>query len=321
MTIFRMRQAISIVDVCDRFDLDRRHLLSGMAIAAGLCLLMAKSAIGQTAAVPESAASIRERIVARLKAAVSDPEIVATARAFRERYTAVIGGIESLGSSLTNRRPSSKTEISKFAVTTIIDLEVSGEDAYTAHYQGPEVPGSYSGVTIGIGYDIGQITPQYFKDDWQGLIPDDVIERLSEACGKTKQSAKEVMQSLLDVKIPWQVANEQFLNRTLPLYVADTEAVFKNTNKLHPDSLGALVSLIYNRGTSFSTTNANGEDTRPEMRNIRDLMAEMKFSEIPEQFRAMKWVWDKDHGNYSRGLLDRRDTEADLFAHGFAQSS
>ena len=329
MINFQKSEAISIADfydmaaICDRFDraINRRHLLGGMAGAAGFCLLKAKSAIGQTAAVTESTAAIRERIVARLAAAMSDPEIVATARAFRERYAAIIQGIESLESSLTKRKPPSKTELSKFAVDTIIQLEVSSEQMYTAHYQGPEVPGVYSGVTIGIGYDIGQITPEFFKEAWQGLIPDGVIERLSKACGKIKDSAIEVAQSLGDVKIPWQVANEQFMDRTLPLYVADTEDAFKNTAKLHADSLGALVSLIYNRGTSFSTFNSRGEDTRPEMRNIRDLMADMKFSEIPDQFRAMKWVWDKDHGNYSRGVLERRDTEADLFAHGLAQMS
>ena len=210
---------------------------------------------------------------------------------------------------------------SQAAIDLIVAEEVSSQATYAKLYRHPEWPGGASGVTIGIGYDIGQITKDFFKEDWQGLIPDDLIERLTAACGKIKAAAKEVAQSLEDVKITWPIAMDQFTNRTLPLYIADTENAFKNTAKLHPDSLGALVSLIYNRGTAFSGTNSNGEDTRQEMRSIRDMMEQERYGEIPDQFRAMKWIWDQDHGNYSRGLLIRRDIEADLFAHGLAQIS
>jgi GH24 family phage-related lysozyme (muramidase) len=301
------------------FDLRRRRLLRSIAGAAGALLLPART-IAQSAP-PESADAIRQRLTAALESVLADPEIVASARASRERWYARQPGIDELIAGLQKRLPPSKTQISKLAVDTIVQLEVSDEKTYTRQYQGVEVPGSYSGVTIGIGYDIGQITRDFFKEDWQGLIPDELIDRLSAACGKIKAAAKEIAQSLEDVKITWQVAIDQFTNRTLPLYVADTESAFKNTGKLHPDSLGALVSLIYNRGTAFSGSNANGEDTRSEMRNIREMMEQGRFGEIPDQFRAMKWIWDQDHGNYSRGLLIRRDIEADLFAHGLAQTS
>ncbi len=301
------------------FDPRRRGLLRSTAGAAGALLLPVR-AIAQSAP-PESADAIRQRLTAALESVLADPEIVASARASRERWYARQPGIDELIAGLQKRQPPSKTQLSKLAIDTIVQLEVSDEKTYTKQYQGVEVPGSFSGVTIGIGYDIGQITKDFFKEDWQGLIPDDLIDRLSAACGKIKSAAKEVAQSLEDVKITWQVAIDQFTSRTLPLYVADTETAFKNTGKLHPDSLGALVSLIYNRGTAFSGTNSNGEDTRQEMRNIRDMMEQGRFNEIPDQFRAMKWIWDQDHGNYSRGLLIRRDIEADLFAHGLAQTS
>ena len=290
-----------------------------MAGAAG-ALLMPAGSIAQSAP-QESADAIRQRLTAALQAALADPEIIASARAARERSNAKPLRIDELIAGLQKRLPPSKTQVSKLALDSIVQFEVSDEKTYTKLYQGVEVPGSYSGVTIGIGYDIGQITPNFFKEDWQGLIPDDVIDRLSTACGKIKAAAKEIAQTLEDVKITWQIAIDQFTNRTLPLYIADTESAFKNTGKLHPDALGALVSLIYNRGTAFSGTNSNGDDTRQEMRSIREMMEQERFGEIPDQFRAMKWIWDQDHGNYSKGLLVRRDIEADLFAHGLAQMS
>ena len=60
--------------------------------------------------------------------------------------------------AMVGRPPKSKTPISPTATNLIVAAEVTGEQAYTAHYH----------VTIGIGYDLGDITPTYFKEDWQG---------------------------------------------------------------------------------------------------------------------------------------------------------
>ena len=75
------------------------------------------------------------------------------------------------------------------------------------------------------------------------------------------------------------------------------------------DSFGALVSLAYNRGASFS---APGDRYR-EMRAIHDHMASGRFDKVPDEFRSMKRLWPN-----MAGLRNRRDHEADLFAKGLA---
>jgi hypothetical protein len=288
---------------------DRRHMLGYLAGTAGSCLLMPAVGLAQS----PDAAAIRGRINTRLDAAVNNPDLVETARAARDQSMAPITG--SLGTGSKDRRPPSRRLISDLALKAIVAFEVSSEQQYTKRYQGAIVPGEASGVTIGIGYDIGQIEAEFanfFKDDWKDYLPDDVIERLSKACGKVQADARQVRQSLLDIKVPWSVAYDQFLKRTLPLYTADVEGVFKNTDQLKPDSLGALVSLVYNRGTSFSG------DRRREMLAIRDLMEMKNFSQIPDQFRSMKRLWSADT---APGLLSRRDQEADLFELGLTQTS
>ena len=96
-------------------------------------------------------------------------------------------------------------------------------------------------------------------------------------------------------------------------YTQLTVASLANTDALHPDCLGALVSLVYNRGASFER---EGERYR-EMRAIRAAMGAQAFSQIPAQIRGMKRIWaDEAH---SAGLLKRRELEALLFEHGLAQ--
>ena len=45
--------------------------------------------------------------------------------------------------------------ISQAAIDLIVREEVSGKEVYERNYRRPEWPGGSSGVTIGIGYDVG----------------------------------------------------------------------------------------------------------------------------------------------------------------------
>ena len=101
----------------------------------------------------------------------------------------------------------------------------------------------------------------------------------------------------------------QFLD-FLPYPAHETEATFPNCGDLKDDAFGALVSLIYNRGTLISNSNPN----RIEMHQIRELMREKRFSEVPARIRAMKRLWEKDR--QARGLVRRREAEALLFERG-----
>jgi GH24 family phage-related lysozyme (muramidase) len=70
---------------------------------------------------------------------------------------------------------------------------------------------------------------------------------------------------------------------------------------------GALVSLVYNRGSSM--IDKPGDDRRKEMRAIRDAVAVGNLRKIADQLRSMKRLWQ---GQSLGGLIARREAEADL---------
>jgi len=56
------------------------------------------------------------------------------------------------------------------------------------------------------------------------------------------------------ISIPWMAAWTVFIGRSLPQSVGDTRKVFYRSVEMPRLCLGALVSLIYNRGTSMTDT-------------------------------------------------------------------
>jgi hypothetical protein len=73
--------------------------------------------------------------------------------------------------------------ISRRAFDEIVCDEVTSEAYFTRHYRGPTWPGQSSGVTIGIGYDVGQATKAQFLADWSGKIPPAMLKALAKTCG------------------------------------------------------------------------------------------------------------------------------------------
>lgn len=132
-------------------------------------------------------------------------------------------------------REKSLRPISKRAIDLIVALEVTGKSTYERKYQGVIKPGGASGITIGIGYDVGYVTPQYLKEDWQGFISDSEIAALSAACNVTGDAANRYKRPLSAISIPWDVANNQFLANVLPVYVAATLSFLPNAAELSND--------------------------------------------------------------------------------------
>ena len=190
----------------------------------------------------------------------------------------------------------------------IVMFEVSSRKIYEAKYTRPIWPAGKSGVTIGIGYDLRFASEEYLNRDWAHLLSTDMIATLIPVLQLGGKEAKEALPTLQGVVVPWHAAEEQF-GAFLPYPTAVVESVFKNTHKLSDDSLGALVSLVYNRGADMP----EGSTRRREMREIRALMERERFSEIPAKFREMKRLWP---GPKERGLILRREAEARLFELG-----
>jgi GH24 family phage-related lysozyme (muramidase) len=164
-------------------------------------------------------------------------------------------------------------------------------------------PGESSGITIGIGYDLGFATPEQFEEDWSPFLSSDEIERLKTAIEVSGEAAHQIASKFNDIRINRADAEEVFKNRTLPLYSARTEKAFPGVDELPANAQGALVSLIFNRGEAMEG------DRRKEMRAVRDAVAAGDLQEIADQIRAMKRLWV---GKGVDGLLRRRDAEADL---------
>jgi hypothetical protein len=203
--------------------------------------------------------------------------------------------------------------ISQKAIDLIIREEVSSEAVYRKKYTRPEWPGVQSGVTIGIGYDVGYSTPARLRADWNGRIPAVTIDALSRACGVTGGSAQSLTQQLRSqVFVPWEAAISNFEDVVLPRWIKTVTDKLPNCDKLPADCLGALVSLAYNRGPSFG----NAGDRYKEMRAIKALMASKDFAGIPAQFRSMKRLWPT-----VPGLQKRREREAQLFEQGLRSPS
>jgi hypothetical protein len=193
---------------------------------------------------------------------------------------------------------------------------VSGEAAYNRQYRGPTWPGLNSGVTIGIGYDVGQTSAAAVRSDWSGLvasgdITSQTLDAIVAAAGIKGQAARDRARALKgQVDVSYEAAMKVFSGRDIPRWTSLVEkALGPNVSSLHPDCLGALVSLAYNRGPSF----ARKGDRYREMNAIKACVASKQFAGIPDQFRAMKRLWPN-----LRGLQIRRDAEADLFQRGLS---
>lgn len=198
--------------------------------------------------------------------------------------------------------------ISKAALDLIIREEVSSKARYEAKYRRPEWPGASSGATIGIGYDLGQTSPATVRADWQGRVPTAMLEAMLSACGATGAAGKTAAQRIRSkVEIPWALAIAVHEERVVPRWVDKVRRALPNTDQLSPDCLGALVSLTFNRGPSFSNTGAR----YAEMRRIKAHMTSQVFERIPPEFRSMKRLWPT-----LPGLQKRREAEARLFEKG-----
>ena len=196
--------------------------------------------------------------------------------------------------------------LSQKAFHLILKYEVGGGiNYYNKCLKHPCYPGGESGVTIGIGYDLGYNTSYQFAEDWKGIINTESYIRLLQHLGKKSTNAKAAIASVKDIEISWEAAEIVFKKNTLPRFIEETKKAFPNSDKLHPDAFGALVSLVFNRGASISG------QSRIEMLNIRNLIASKDYEAIANEIKKMKRLWI---GKGLDGLLVRRDDEASLIA-------
>lgn len=199
----------------------------------------------------------------------------------------------------TIRQPSPNT------LDLLLKHEVGGGQKYYEKFlSGFTWPGEASGPTIAIGIDCAYYTQDELADIFS-FLDDKQIKLIQKSSGKTGLKGKEYTKILksAQIKVSWNDAISIFNNLTWNKFSKLAEKTFPGLENLCDDAYGAIVSLVFNRGTSLT-----GE-RRLEMRNIKNLVPKKKYKDIANEFRKMKRIWA---GKNVDGLLRRRDDEASL---------
>jgi hypothetical protein len=215
--------------------------------------------------------------------------------------------------------------ISKRAYDFVVRWETGGRAYYEQVIKGrPIWPGYASGITIGCGFDLGYHTNAQFEAQWAGRIPQAEMDRLRPTIGfKTVEpnkaakvtKAKAFVQALKDIVVDWDTAIAQFDGAKMPKLVGELYGALDHLDRLHPHCRGALLSLVFNRGSGGFTSDG---DRYRELREIRKLMKAgdaASFRKIPAQLRSMRRIWGEESS-----LSKRRSEEAELFELGLSEN-
>lgn len=214
-------------------------------------------------------------------------------------------------------RPEPFPSLDTNGVAFIALEETGGLGYYDQFSRWPHFPGEQSGITIGVGYDLKWNSEADFIATWGPHLPDAVMVELARDIGRrgTKTRARELRQ--LGVEIPFKYAWSVFVEKTLPRFYADSEAIYPSLERLTGLCRSVLVSIVFNRGNDLRG------GRRREMREIQTILARADeagldhervksiLAEVEDQIVSMKRLWDP-----ASGLIKRRQAEANLWRKG-----
>lgn len=197
------------------------------------------------------------------------------------------------------KQPSKKT------LDLLYKYEVGGGESYYNKFLSKFTwPKGQSGPTIGIGIDIAYYTSKELANIFN-FLSSDQIKLIQGGVGKSGIKGKEYTQILraANILVTWDQATQIFKTITWPKFASAAERAFPGLENLKDDAYGAIVSLVFNRGTSLTG------DSRTEMRNLKKIIPSKDYTAMAEEIRKMKRIWE---GQGLEGLLKRRDEEASL---------
>lgn len=187
-------------------------------------------------------------------------------------------------------------------IDAIVDFEVGGGRYYEDYLSGVCRPNTAeSGITIGIGCDLGHLSRDEFEREWKEFLAPETFNKLSKVIGFRGWNAEDCQTGLSSVYIPFTTAMAHFSKYTLPKWIERSRKLWPNWDSLLPMQRTALLSIAYNRGTSLTGTR------REEMREIVDALKDKSLGGIPKLIRNMS------HWHTLNGLQIRRHKEAILF--------
>lgn len=193
---------------------------------------------------------------------------------------------------------------SKQSLDLIILEEIGSQSYYEKSLQSPCWPKGESGITIGIGYDLGYNTKSQIQRDWADAVTPANLALLVSCAGIKGDEADSHLKNhpeLKKIKIPFNTARDVFYKKLLPRYAKSTLDIYPGLDQLKPDAVGALVSMVFNRGNSLE-----GE-RRKEMKEIVALVPKKDYKGIGDLVEKSKRLWE---GKNLPGLIKRRVNEA-----------
>jgi GH24 family phage-related lysozyme (muramidase) len=198
-----------------------------------------------------------------------------------------------------------------------IGAQYSGDRRYYDKFlQGPIWAGGDSGVTVGFGYDLGMNSVAQIRTDWEGMVNGNILAFFISCAGKTGQTAKKLITpEVKRFKVPYEVAERVFREKTLPRYTKLTMTTYPGLEKLNEDTQGVIVGLVYNRGASLKSKPGDPEERRREMAALVPAIADGDYGEIARQVESMKRLWV---GKGLDGLVTRRENEARMIRESIA---
>lgn len=175
----------------------------------------------------------------------------------------------------------------------------------------PYWPGGISGITLGIGWDLGYHSVSELHNTWAGL-GNDALRRLNIAAGKKGEAAHAVMAQLKSINVPANVSRKVLTDSLDNYYYPFVTAHFPGLAQLPAEAQVVLVSLVFNRGISMGHEPdwrfAKEVDSRWEFRELSRDVREGDLFGIYVHLGTMKRLWEKSG---QRGLrIRRRDEQA-----------
>lgn len=187
--------------------------------------------------------------------------------------------------------------------TPVINFETGGMLYYNKKLKFLSWPSGQSGITMGIGADLGYMTKKEFDTYFSKYFTEEENKRIHSVIGLKGANAKNALSKVKNIQLSWENASKAFVEWTLPKFWNMTEKLWPKFNELHENAQIALVSIVFNRGSSTKGP------SRIEMLRIKDLVLKKDYKGIAREIRSMKRLWENKGLD---GLLFRREKEAKM---------
>src|SRR6185295_12196550 len=143
--------------------------------------------------------SPREQLTSRLRRIQQELGVAADGVLGPETLTALERRLE-----IEVGRRATSLECSCTSLELIVGFEVGSRQRYEKKFRRPTWPGGSSGVTIGIGYDLGMTPKAQITADWQRRLSDAELAAMLTVQGVTGAAAKRLAPSVSRVVIPFE---------------------------------------------------------------------------------------------------------------------